>query len=177
MICDESLTCQDLNLNAGHFDSFNFILVLCGESRLLISWCTCSRCDMAGSDGDLGRSRKPDVEDQRWLSTCRILGDRMIGRSSDPVCGLYYTHGDEEHVFLGWAWKSRLDGFSVCASKPKALVWWFVSQNHRYSFLVWVSKPNRLWFVGCTTKPIGGWFGVGHASRSDGLLRLEAKSC
>jgi hypothetical protein len=101
MICDESLTCQDLNLNAGHFDSFNFILVLCGESRLLISWCTCSRCDMAGSDGDLGRSRKPDVEDQRWLSTCRILGDRMIGRSSDPVCGLYYTHGDEEHGFLG----------------------------------------------------------------------------
>jgi hypothetical protein len=75
MICDESLTCQDLNLNPGHFGSFNFILVSYRESHLLISWCTSSRCDMTDSDEDLGRSRRPDVEDQGCLSTCRILDD------------------------------------------------------------------------------------------------------
>jgi hypothetical protein len=26
LICDESLTCRDLNLNLGHFGSFTFIL-------------------------------------------------------------------------------------------------------------------------------------------------------
>jgi hypothetical protein len=27
LICDESLTCRDLNLNLGHFDRFTFILL------------------------------------------------------------------------------------------------------------------------------------------------------
>jgi hypothetical protein len=40
--------------------------------------------------------------------------------------------------------------------------------------LVWTSKPSRLWFVGCVTKPTGGCDGVGHTSRSSGLLRVES---
>jgi hypothetical protein len=31
-----------------------------------------------------------------------------------------------------------------------------VPQNHRDGFLVWASKPSRLWFVGCATKPMEG---------------------
>jgi hypothetical protein len=42
---------------------FTFILVLCGESCLLVPWCVGSKCDMAGGDEDLGRSRRPNVED------------------------------------------------------------------------------------------------------------------
>jgi hypothetical protein len=37
---------------------------LCGESRLLISWCAGGRCDMAGNDEDRGRSMRPGVENQ-----------------------------------------------------------------------------------------------------------------
>jgi hypothetical protein len=46
---------------------------------------------MADSNEDLGRSRKPDVEDQRWSSTGRVLGGWTIGRSGDTVCGLYHA--------------------------------------------------------------------------------------
>jgi hypothetical protein len=38
--------------------------ILCGESHLPVSWCVDDRCDMAGSDEDLGRSMRPDVENQ-----------------------------------------------------------------------------------------------------------------
>jgi hypothetical protein len=31
-----------------------------------------------------------------------------------------------------------------------------------------------LQFIGCTTKPAGGCDGVGHASRSSGLLHMKA---
>jgi hypothetical protein len=31
-----------------------------------------------------------------------------------------------------------------------------------------------LWFVGCSTKPIGGCNGVGYTSRFSGLLHVEA---
>jgi hypothetical protein len=48
-------------------------------------------------------------------------------------------------------------------------------------FLVWPSKPSRLRFVSCATKPTGGFgtghtsrFGTGHASKSGSLLRLKA---
>jgi hypothetical protein len=37
--------------------------ILCGESCLLDSQCVGGRCDMAGSDEDLGRSRRPRIED------------------------------------------------------------------------------------------------------------------
>jgi hypothetical protein len=33
---------------------------------LLVSWCAGGRCDMACSDKDRGRSRRPNAEDQGW---------------------------------------------------------------------------------------------------------------
>jgi hypothetical protein len=33
--------------------------------------------------------------------TGRVLGDRVIERSSGTVCGLHRARGDEEHGFLG----------------------------------------------------------------------------
>jgi hypothetical protein len=68
---------------------------------LLVLWCEGSRCDIAGSDDDLGRSRRPGAEDRGWLIIGRVLGGRTIGRSGDAVCGLYHAQGDEECVFLG----------------------------------------------------------------------------
>jgi hypothetical protein len=56
---------------------------------------------MAGSDVDLGRSMRPDAEDQGWSSTSRVLSGRTIGWSGDAVCGLYHAYGDEERMFLG----------------------------------------------------------------------------
>jgi hypothetical protein len=41
-----------------------FILVSCGESHLLVSWCAGGRCGMAGSDEDHGRSRRPSAKDR-----------------------------------------------------------------------------------------------------------------
>jgi hypothetical protein len=68
---------------------------------LLVSWCAGDRCDMVGSDDDLGKSRRPGAEDQGWSSTGRVLGGQMIGRLGDAVCGLNHAQGDEEHGFLG----------------------------------------------------------------------------
>jgi hypothetical protein len=68
---------------------------------LLVSWCVGDRCDMTGSDEDLGRSRRSGAEDRGWSSTSRILSGRTIGRSGDAMCGLYRTKGDEECGFLG----------------------------------------------------------------------------
>jgi hypothetical protein len=56
---------------------------------------------MAGSDEDLGRSRRPGAEDRGWSSTSRVLGDRTIRRSGDTVCGLHHAQEDEEPRFLG----------------------------------------------------------------------------
>jgi hypothetical protein len=66
LICDESLTCRDLNSNPGYFGSFTFIFVLFTESHLLVSWCAGGRCSMVCSDEDHGKNRRPGVEDQRW---------------------------------------------------------------------------------------------------------------
>jgi hypothetical protein len=68
---------------------------------LLVSWCAGDRCSMACSDEDCGRSRRPGAEGWKWSSIGRVLGDRTIERLGDVVCGLYRTHGDEEHEFLG----------------------------------------------------------------------------
>jgi hypothetical protein len=66
---------------------YHYPIILCGESYLLVSWCACDIYDMVGSDEDRGRSRRPGVEDQRWSNTSWVLGDRMIDRSDDAVCG------------------------------------------------------------------------------------------
>jgi hypothetical protein len=67
---------------------------------LLVSWCVDDRCDMVGSDEDLGRSMRLGVEDRGWSSTGQVLSGRMIGRSGDAVCVLHRTQGDEERAFL-----------------------------------------------------------------------------
>jgi hypothetical protein len=41
------------------------------------------------------------VQKTRNISTGQVLGDQMIGRSGDVICGLYRAHGDDEHMFLG----------------------------------------------------------------------------
>jgi hypothetical protein len=41
-------------------------------------------------------------------------------------------------------------------------------------FLIWASKPNRFWFVGCVVKSTGGCDDVGHVSRFSGLFRVKA---
>jgi hypothetical protein len=91
---------------------------------------TGDRCDMADSDEDHGRSRRPGAEDQRWSSTCRVLGGWTIERSSDPVCGLHRAQGDEERGFLGLASKPRSTISPCLASNPVAT-----------AFPVWASKP------------------------------------
>jgi hypothetical protein len=65
LICNELLTCQGLNLNLGHFCSFTFILISCGESCLFFSWCIGDMCDMTDSDEDRDKSKRPGVEDRR----------------------------------------------------------------------------------------------------------------
>jgi hypothetical protein len=67
-------------LNPGHFRCFTFIHVSCGESCLLVSWCAGDRCDMAGSDDDHDRSRRPGAEDQGCSSIGQVFGGRTIER-------------------------------------------------------------------------------------------------
>jgi hypothetical protein len=43
------------------------------ESCLLVSWFVRDRCDMAGSNEDLGRSRRPGADDQGWSSIGQVL--------------------------------------------------------------------------------------------------------
>jgi hypothetical protein len=79
---------------------FSFIFVLFGESHLLVSWCAGGRCGMACSDEDRGRVGNL-VQRTRDGRTGRVLGGRMIERSSGAMCGLHRARGDEERVFLG----------------------------------------------------------------------------
>jgi hypothetical protein len=48
--------------------------ILCEESRLLVSLYVGDRCDLVGSDEDLGRSMRAGADNQGWSSTGRILG-------------------------------------------------------------------------------------------------------
>jgi hypothetical protein len=45
---------------------FSFTFVSFRESRLLVLWCACGRCDMVCSDEDHGRSRRLGAEDRGW---------------------------------------------------------------------------------------------------------------
>jgi hypothetical protein len=62
---------------------------------------------MTGIDEDHSSSRRPDADDQRWSSTGRVLGGRMIESSGDAVSGLHYAQGDQERKFLSLASKPR----------------------------------------------------------------------
>jgi hypothetical protein len=146
--------------------------ILCGESRLLVSWCVGDRCNMAGSDENLDRSRGPSVEDQGWSRIGRVLGGQTIGRSGDAVCGLHRAQRDEEHVFLG------------LTSKPRSTVFRFGPQNRQLWFgnLGLKITVTISWFVpqnqagdGLSVAPQNRREedGTGHALRTSGLLRLE----
>jgi hypothetical protein len=70
---------------------------------------------MTGNDEDLGRSRRPNAEDRRWLNTGQVLGGRMIKRLSDTVYSLYHAREYE----VSWLnLKSKVDGFLILTSKP-----------------------------------------------------------
>jgi hypothetical protein len=58
---------------------------------LLVSWCAGDRCDMAGSNEDHGKSRRPSAEDRGWSSISQVLDGWMIGRSGDAMCGLHHA--------------------------------------------------------------------------------------
>jgi hypothetical protein len=73
---------------------------------------------MVGSNEDRGRSRRPSVEDRGWSSTYRVLDGRTIERSGDAMYGLHRAQGDEEHIFLGLASKSRSTVSPDLTSKP-----------------------------------------------------------
>jgi hypothetical protein len=62
------------------------------------------------------------AEDRGWSSTDRVLGGRTIERSSDIMCSLHCAQGDEEHMFLGLASKSRSTVSHGLTSKPVATV-------------------------------------------------------
>jgi hypothetical protein len=83
---------------------------------------------MAGSDEDLGRSRRPGVEDRGWSSTGRVLCGWTIRRSGDAVCGLHLPQGDEEGEFLG------------LASNTGSTVSRFGPQNRQLRWVIWASK-------------------------------------
>jgi hypothetical protein len=59
-------------------------------------------CDIACSDEDQVRNRRPGVEDRGWSSTRWVPSGRTIGRSSGTVCGLHRAQGDEERGILVW---------------------------------------------------------------------------
>jgi hypothetical protein len=77
---------------------------------------------MTGSDEDRGRSRRLGADDWGWSSTCRILGDQRIEKSSDTMCNLHRAQEDDERMFLGLASKPRSTVSPSLASKPVATV-------------------------------------------------------
>jgi hypothetical protein len=60
---------------------FSFIFVSFEESCLLVLWCAGGRCDIACSDEDRGRSRRPSAEDRGWShrSGTQWPDDREVG--------------------------------------------------------------------------------------------------
>jgi hypothetical protein len=94
------MTWRGLNSNSGHFGSFTFIFVSCGNRVCLsrdvqvagAAWRTAMK--IMARVGDL-------VQMTRDSCTGRVLGSWMIGRLGDTVCDLHRAYGDEEHEFLG----------------------------------------------------------------------------
>jgi hypothetical protein len=89
-----------------------------------------TKCDMAGSDEDYGRSRRPGADHWGWLRICWVLGGWMIKRSGDAVCGLHRAQGDKECRFLGLASKplGRLSWFGLKTRVNGLSMVWL--QNH-----------------------------------------------
>jgi hypothetical protein len=83
LICDESLTCRDLNSNSRHFSCFTNIFVSCGESCFLVScvqvagvaWCATMR--IVAGVGDLVQ-RTRDGQAQVGYSVGGRSGGRVM---------------------------------------------------------------------------------------------------
>jgi hypothetical protein len=129
---DEPLTCHGLNLNPWSFNDFTFIFVLCGESCLLVSWCAGDSYDMACSDEDHGRSRRPGADNRGWSNTGQQLGGRTIERLGDAVCGLHYEMRSEG--FLVWPQNQGRWFVSDLASKQLGQISRFGPQNRQLRF-------------------------------------------
>jgi hypothetical protein len=106
----------------------------------------------------LGWVLKPRLTVYQWFSfkttgtVCQWFGLKTTGMASPSLASKPVVT-----VSPGLASKPMVLGSLVWASKPAATVWWFGPQIHHDSFLVWSSKLSGLWFVGCTTKPMGWW--------------------
>jgi hypothetical protein len=158
----------------------------CGESCLLVLCCTGDRCDMVGGNENRGRSRRPGTEDRGWSSTGWVLGGRRVERSGDAVCSLHRAQGDEERMFLGLASKPKSMVYPGLASKSGASGFRFGLQKRQLRFgdlglkitvtVSWFGSQNRVGY-GLLVVPQYRWEdedGIGHASRFNGLLCLEA---
>jgi hypothetical protein len=62
---------------------------------------------MAGSDDDLGMSRRRGAKDRRWSSTCQVLSGWTIGRAGDVVYDMHRAQGDKKCGFFDLASKPR----------------------------------------------------------------------
>jgi hypothetical protein len=110
-----------------HFGWTNPDLVIwCGETFLLVSWCVCGKCDIAGNDEDRGKSRRLGVEDQGWSGTSQVLSCWTIRRLGDVMCDPHRTHGgDEEHKFSGLALKPVATVCQWFGLKTTMTISWF----------------------------------------------------
>jgi hypothetical protein len=132
--CNESLTCQGLNLNPGHFRGSILPLCSCGESRLLVSWRAGDRCGMTCNDEDHGRSRRPDAEDRGWShkSDTRWPSDREVRWRYVQSVPCTWRRG----AWVSWlSLKTKVDSLSV--------VW---PQNHWDGLLVVWAQNRWRWF-------------------------------
>jgi hypothetical protein len=120
---------------------------------------------MTDSDEDRGRSRRLGAEGRGWSSTGRVLSGRTIEGSSDTVCGLHHTQGDEKHEFLNLASKPWLMVSPDLGSKPVATILVVWPQNHSLGFpglglktsscglVIWLTKsPQQFLCLGLKTK-------------------------
>jgi hypothetical protein len=122
---------------------FSFIFVSFGESRLLVLWCAGGRCNIVCSNEDLGRSRRPCAEYQRWShrSSTRWPGDQEVGWCRVQSAPCMWRRG--ARVF--WlSLKTKVDGLS--------------------------SKPLRRFVSGLASKSLGLFLiGLGLKTDSDSL--------
>jgi hypothetical protein len=124
---------------------------------------------MAGSDENHGRSRRPGADNRGWSSTGRVLSGRTIERSGDTVCGLHRAQG-----FLVWPqnWWLRVSRFG-----PQNRQLQFGDLDLKITVMVSWFRPQNQVGDGLSVVPQSRWEdkdGVGPASRSGGLLHLEA---
>jgi hypothetical protein len=90
---------------------FSFIFVSFGESCLFVSWCAGGRCDMACSNEDRDRSRRPGAEDRGWWqrSGAPWPGDREVGWHRVRSAPCTWRRGAR----VSWlSLKTKVDGFS-----------------------------------------------------------------